>query len=143
MIVKTCTQCRETQKEALFWTVGAWQRADGVRVSYKHKLCLTCVTARIAPLQVHSDESVMTCPNCGMDTSADYDAVYISWIPKGVGMLQAEAPFCNACAARWRVWFMEGADELEDRNRTIEGRPDAPRFSAAQTLASLGITLRD
>jgi hypothetical protein len=141
-IVKTCTRCAETQREALFWTVGAWQRADGVRVAYKHKLCLTCVSARIAPLQVHSDEQGMTCPNCGIDTSQDFDAVYLSWIPRGVGTLQAECPFCAACAAIWRSWFITGAEELEDRNRVVEGRPDAPRYEANQVLAALGIRPR-
>lgn len=142
-IVKTCTSCAGTQREALFWTVGAWQRADGVRVAYKHKLCLACVSARVAPLQVHSDEQGMTCPNCGIDTSQDYDAVYLSWIPKGVGVLQAELPFCGACAAMWRSWFIEHAEELADRNRVVEGRPDAPRSEANQVLASLGIRPRE
>lgn len=142
MIVKTCTQCSGTQREPLFWTVAAWQRADGVRVAYKHKLCLACVSAKIAPLQVHSDNNSMTCPSCGIDTAQDYDAVYVSWIPKGVGQLTAECPFCGVCAAHFRLWFQAGSEELEDRNRTIEGRPDAPQYDAAKTLAALGIAPR-
>ena len=142
-IVKTCTSCGETQREALFWAVAAWQRADGVRVAYKHKLGLACVSARVAPLQVHSDEQGMTCPQCGIDTSQDYDAVYLSWIPKGVGVLQAECPFCAPCAAMWRSWFIDGAEVLVDRNRVVEGRPDAPQHSGLELLADLGIRPRD
>lgn len=139
MIVKTCTLCAGTQPEPLFWVVSAWQTADGERHAYKHKLCLTCVAARIAPLQVHSDGQGMTCPGCGIDTSQDYDAVYITWIPKGVGKLSAECPFCNACAAHYRVWFVAGAEVLENRSRSIEGHTYAPQYTASQTLAALGI----
>lgn len=125
------------------WTVAAWQRADGVRVAYKHKLGLECVAAHIAPLQVHSDEQGMTCPNCGIDTASDFDAVWITWIPKGVGQLSAECPFCNACAARFRLWFQEGAECLEDRDLQSRGRDTAPRYTAVETLAALGIHPRE
>lgn len=143
MIVKTCTQCGGTQREALFWAVAAWQRADGVRVAYKHRLCLTCAASRLAPMQTHSDEQGMTCPNCGIDTSQDYDAVYVTWIPKSIGTLQLEAPFCGPCAAIFRIWWQSGSEELEDRQRSVEGRPDAPQPNAAQLAAALGIKLRD
>lgn len=138
-IVRTCSLCRDAQKEPLFWTVSAWNAADGSRVAYKHKLCLTCVAAKIAPLQVHSDNEGMTCPACGIDTSDDFDAVYINWIPKGVGMLTAEAPFCNGCAARFRLWFEAGGERLEDREVTSRGQEAAPRYDASRVLASLGI----
>lgn len=141
-ITQRCTQCGEAQKEARIWAVAAWQRADRIRVAYKHRLCLTCAASRLAPLQVHSDTAGMTCPGCGIDTTSDYDAVYITWIPKGVGELKAECPFCDACAALFRIWFQEGAEELEDRQQVVEGRPDAPQHTAAQVLAALGIEPR-
>ena len=140
-IVKTCTHCAGTQSEPLFWAVGAWNRADGVRVAYKQRLCLTCVATKVAPLQVHSDTNVMTCPGCGIDTAQDWDAVYLTWIPKGVGTLRAEAPFCGACAAVFRVWWQEGGELLEDREASFRGQEAAPEYSASQTLASLGITI--
>lgn len=143
MIVKTCTRCGETQREALFWAVAAWQRADGVRVAFKHKLCLTCAASRLAPMQTHSDEQGMTCPNCGIGTAEDYDAVYVTWIPKSVGTLQLEAPFCPPCAANFRIWWEPGAEALEDRQRSIEGRPDAPRYEANEVLAALGLKPRE
>lgn len=142
MIVKTCSQCGETQKESLCWTVAAWQTGDGQRVAYKQKLCLTCQAGKLAPLQVHSDNEGMLCPACRKDTAQDYDAVYLTWIPKGVGMLQAELPFCNVHAAEFRIWFKEGALELDDQDRSIGGRTSAPRYSAAETLAALGIRPR-
>lgn len=141
MILKTCTLCAGVQKEPLFWTVAAWFDVELGRHAYKHKLCLECVATRIAPLQVHSDSNVMTCPACGIDTSTDYDAVYVTWIPKGVGSLQAECPFCSSCAARFRIWFKLGSEPLEDREPVIEGHLNAPRYSANQTLAALGINV--
>lgn len=143
MIVRTCTQCRSTQKEALFWAVGAWNRADGVRVAYKHKLCLLCVTTKVVPIQNHSDNAGMTCPNCGIDTSEDYDAVYLTWIPKGVGKLHAEAPFCNACAANFRLWWQQGGELLEDRDIDSRAADVGRTMTADQVLAGLGLTLRD
>lgn len=142
MIVKTCTRCREGQKEPLFWTVANWDRADGVRVAYKHKLCLACVAEKIAPLQVHSDDQGMTCPGCGIDTSQEYDAVWITWIPKGVGELKAECPFCNVCAAHFRLWFEAGGEALPDRDPLSRGMNHASGYSAEQTLAELGIRSR-
>lgn len=142
MLSKTCTRCEEQQREPLCWTVAAWQTGNGVRVAYKHRLCLTCLAAKIAPLQVHSDTDSMTCPACGIDTTQDMDPVFITWIPKRVGELKAECPFCSACAARFRLWFQEGSLELEDRNRIMQGRPDAPAYEAIQVLESLGIKPR-
>lgn len=126
----------------LFWTVCAWFRGDGVRVAFKQKLCLTCVAARIAPLQVHSDSNTMTCPNCGIGTSDDYDAVYVNWVQKGMGQLNAECPFCGPCAAMFRAWFMENAERMDDRPLESRGQVAAPRYDANQTLAALGIVSR-
>lgn len=142
MIIKTCTQCGATQKEPLAWTVAAWFRTDGVRVSYKHRLCMGCVASRIAPLQVHSDNGEMTCPNCGIDTHDDYDAIYVSWVFKGVGQMQIEEPFCAPCAAIYRLWFEQGAEKLENRERLGEGLQTGPSPDALQLLAALGIEPR-
>lgn len=142
VILKRCTSCSDAQKEPLFWTVAAWNDVNGGRHAYKHRLCLTCVAARIAPLQVHSDSNAMTCPNCGIDTTGDYDAVYLSWVPKGVGKLQAESPFCGACAAHFRVWFIAGSEVMEDRSPVIEGHPMPLDTRVSEVLARLGIAPR-
>jgi hypothetical protein len=83
----------------------------------------------------------MTCPSCGIDTTDDCDPVYIAWIPKGVGKLNTECAFCPSCAAIYRIFAQEGAEKLEDRETTSRGQDLAPRYSAAQTLAALGIKL--
>ena len=139
MIIKRCTRCSDQATEPLFWVSVAWNRQDGERVAYKHSLCLTCVASKVVPIHTASELPTMTCPACGIDTSDDMDAIYITWIPKGVGKLRADAPFCGACAASYRVWFMEGAEKLEDRESSSRGQEAAPRYSAAQTLAALGI----
>jgi hypothetical protein len=141
MILKKCTLCAETQAEPLVWVSSAWNRSDGVRVAYKHKLCMTCIATKLAPLHVASEQPTMTCPACGIDTTNDYDAVYIAWVPKGVGRLQTDCAFCDPCAARYRVWFEAGAERQEDRETSSRGTDGAPRYSAAETLAALGINV--
>jgi hypothetical protein len=90
-------------------------------------------------VHVLSELPTMTCPNCGIDTAEDVDPVYIWWHPKGIDALRTDAPFCGACAAVWRSWFIEGAEKQEDRDPSSRGTDGAPRYSAAQTLAALGI----
>lgn len=143
MILRRCSRGCEPQAEPLCWTVSAWNRADGVRVAYKQKLCLACVGTTLAPMHVASESPSMTCPACGIDTADDMDAVYVSWIPRGVGVLKTDAPFCPPCAARYRLWAQEGAEFLEDREAESRGRELAPRYSAASTLRALGLTLPD
>ena len=138
VILKACTQCGEKQKEPLTWAVGAWKRADGVRVAYRQNLCMACTVAKLAPLQTHSDGDLMTCPQCGIGTEDNYDAVYISWIPKHVGKLTIESPFCPPCAAHFRIWWMHGAELLPERVTDREGASDAPSPSSNQLLAALG-----
>lgn len=139
MIVKTCSRCKETQHNSLTWTTCAWVRADHVRVAYKHMLCDTCIVAKIAPVHTGSESPEMHCPNCGIDTAEDFDAIYVTFIPRGFGKFRADAPFCAPCAAHFRIWFIEGATELEDRNQGLEAVHQASRPTAQETLAALGL----
>lgn len=139
MILRRCSRGCEPTGEPLTWTVSAWNRADGQRVAYKQKLCLTCVASHLAPLYTACQEPTMKCPNCGIDTSDDMDPVYVSFIPKGVGMLKADAPFCGACAARYRVFAQEGGEKLDDRQPQGEGPGSGPSPTASQVWASLGL----
>lgn len=141
MIVKRCTRCQDTQTNGLTWTVAAWVRADGVRVAYVHKLCDTCVAAKVAPVYTSAESPEMRCPNCGIDTTDDYDAVYLTFIPRGVGKFRSDVPFCGPCAAQYRIWYLEGARELEDRDPIASGRDTAARPTADQTLAALGLVI--
>lgn len=143
VIIRKCSSCQEPSPEGLTWTVGAWNLSDGSRVAYKHKLGLECLAARIVPLSVACESPVMTCPSCGIDTAEDYDAVYVTWIPRGVGPQKIDAPFCGACAALFRIWFQEGAERLEDREISSRGQDTAPRPSSLQVLEALGWRPRD
>jgi hypothetical protein len=135
--------CGESVPEGLTWATWAWNRADGVRVAYKQKLCLACVAGTVAPLYVACESPLMTCPACGIDTAEDMDPVYCTFIPKGVGMLRIEAPMCGACAAILRLKAQTGAVELEDRDLQSRGQDLAPRPTAAQTFEALGLVPRD
>lgn len=143
MILKTCSACGEKQADPLTWTVWAWNRSDGVRVAYKQKLCLTCVATKVAPLYVSCEQPDMTCPGCGIDTSDDYDAVYCAFIPRGLGKMNIDAPFCPACAVNIRVFAQTGSEELEDRGIPSRGQDLAPRYGSEETWAALGLRPRD
>ena len=134
--------CGDSVPEALTWAVWAWNRADGVRVAYKQKLCVACVSATVAPLYVACESPVMTCPSCGIDTSEDMDPVYCTFIPKGVGSLRIEAPLCAPCAAHLRIKAQAGAEPLEDRSLESRGQEAAPRYTATQTWEALGLVPR-
>ena len=143
MILKTCSMCGTAVPEALTWAVWAWNRADGVRVAYKQRLCLACVASTLAPLHVACESPVMTCPACGIDTAEDMDPVYCTFIPRGLGKLHLEAPMCAPCAAILRLKAQTGAELLEDRHLGAEDGYSAPRPTVPEVWASLGLKPRD
>lgn len=143
MIKRFCSRGCDAAGSPLTWTVWAWNDSEGTRHAYKQKLCLACVASKLAPLHVACESPEMKCPGCGIDTAEDYDAVYVTFIPRGVGTLRAEAPFCAACAAHMRIWAMEGAERLEDREPGNRGASDAPRPSATDIWDSLGLRPRE
>lgn len=140
MILRKCSSCGMAVREALTWTSWAWTNEDGVRVAYLQKLCLTCVATTVAPLYVACESPEMRCPNCGIDTSEDYSALYCTFIPKGLGKLHLEAPMCGACQLHVRAKALVGAKRLEDREYQVRGLDDAPHPSAAETLRALGLS---
>jgi hypothetical protein len=143
VILKYCSQCGESQKEPLTWTVWAWNRADGVRVAYKQKLCLTCVSTVVAPLYVASENPLMVCPRCGIDTKEDCDPIYCAFIPRGLGKMNIEAPTCGPCAVHLRNFAQTGAEYLEDRNTSSRGQDLAPRYGGLETWVALGLLPAD
>jgi hypothetical protein len=143
VILKTCTSCKGTQTDTLTWSVWAWNRADGVRVAYKHKLCLACVTTRLAPLYVACESPVMNCPQCGIDTSEDMDPVYCTFVLHGSGKKRLEAPMCASCAVELRVFAMTGAEFQEDRDPSSRGLDSAPRYGSEETWRDLGFLPRE
>lgn len=139
MIPQRCSMCSEAVRERLTWCVWAWNRSDGERVAYKQRLCLACVTETLAPLYVACERDDLTCPSCGIDTSGDYDAIYATFIPRGVGKMHLEAPTCGACAAKIRVRAMEGAERLADREVGVRGQESAPNLDASSPWAAIGL----
>lgn len=135
--------CGEAVRERLTWAVWAWNRADGERVAYKQHLCMACVAEAIAPIYVACEKNELTCPACGIDTSDDYDAIYCTFIPRGLGQMKLEAPMCGACAAALRMRAMEGAERLENRDPQVRGREEAPNLDASSPWAALGLVPRD
>jgi hypothetical protein len=131
--------CHETVAERLTWAGWAWNRSDGQRVAYRQRLCFSCVTETLAPLYVACESGALTCPSCGIDTADDYDAIYCSFYPRGVGKMNFEAPTCGACAAKIRVRAMEGATRLEDRGPQFRGQETAPELDASSPWAAIGL----
>jgi hypothetical protein len=141
VILKKCSQCGELGKDALTWAVWAWMKADGHRVAYKQKLCVTCVATTLVPLYTASQEPSQTCPACGIDTSDDMDAVYCTFIPRGMGKLQIDAPTCPSCAVTLRTFAQTGGEPLEDRSQEMGGREMGPPSNSADYWASIGLVV--
>jgi hypothetical protein len=141
VILKKCTHCGQAVEEALTWSVWAWMKADHKRVAYKHKLCLVCLGTTLVPLYTASQEPSMTCPSCGIDTSEDMDPCYCTFIPKGLGKLQADMATCPACAVTVRLWVQDGGELLEDRDQEVGGQAPGRPPNSADYWASIGLTV--
>ena len=135
--------CSETVKERLTWAVWAWNRADGQRVAYKQHLCMACVAETVAPIYVKCEAGELTCPACGIDTAEDYDAVYCTFIPRGLGKMRLEAPMCGPHAVTLRQRAMANAERLEDREPEGRGQETAPTLDPSSPWAALGLVPRD
>lgn len=120
----------------------AWRTADGVRIAYRGRLCAVCFAAKVAPLSIdYEGVERLTCPNCGIDTEEDMDAVYTTSYIGGYGEFRTESPFCAACAAHYRIWVQEHGWRLEDQRGATGGPSTHP--SGADILRSMGITPRE
>ena len=142
MIVRKCSLCGDAQAEPLVWTVFSWTQLDGSRTALKHRLCVECSATILAPLHVACERPVMLCPHCGIGTDDNYDAVYGTFVPKGVGTMRFEAPFCPPCAAHFRERVSPGGQPLPDRTPEDRTQLSPRRASAEDTWAALGIVPR-
>jgi len=99
---------------------------------------MQCYIEKVVPLDVNVEaEARLACPGCHIDTEADYDAIYItSFIPQ-YGKREIQAPFCDACAAHYRIWTQEHGELLQDQ----VGATGGPNLyvSPEEVLRSLGI----
>jgi len=133
--------CHTRGSDKLTQVYWAWTRADAVRTAYKSRLCRGCVAEKLGTLLVLDYGSGrLTCPQCGIDTEDDYDAVYGTVYVAGYPPMQLEAPFCGACSAMYRVWIHDTGAPLEDRRGADVG-PSLPP-DGATVLRDLGIDPR-
>lgn len=134
-ICPLCGQQSTSKLASLYW---AWTRADGRRKAFKQKVCADCFRERYVKLVVASMEPVLLCPNCGIATADDFDAVYLSYFMPGMPGDTSEMPLCGACAVEVRNMALLGATELEDRGVGTGGpQPQAP--TGAEVWAALGL----
>ncbi len=120
---------------SLYW---AWTNADGRRKAWKQKVCSDCFRENYAPLVVRAMEPVLMCPNCGISTADDYDAVYLSAFLPGMPSTQSEMPLCGGHAAELRSLALRGAVQLEDRGVGVGG-PQLVVPSSTQVWEALGL----
>jgi hypothetical protein len=93
---------------------------------------------KVAPVDAAIDLTAeLACPSCHISTETDYDAVYFNLFIPGYGRRDIEAPFCNACAAHYRIWVQECSDALEDRGRADVGPTST--VSSIDVLRALGL----
>jgi hypothetical protein len=95
----------------------------------------------VAPIdRDYADVPRLTCPNCGIDTEEDYDAIYVTCFIGGYGKHTIEAPFCGACAAIKRSDVLTYSAELDDQWGAAGGPP--PNIAGEDVLRALGIQPR-
>jgi hypothetical protein len=141
MVLVRCTSCEKRCDGKPFNTTFAWRLTDGRRKAYRAILCMACYVYAVAPLDIdYVDVESLKCPQCGIDTEDDYDAIYITSFIPNYGKRSVESPFCGACAAVKRSWVQAHARELEDGVGATGG--PYPDVSGEDVLKSLGIQAR-
>lgn len=141
MIPKQCGRCEQQvpgKRASLYW---AWVNADGRRRAYKQMVCPTCVIEAFAALIVRSEEPVLICPDCGIGTADDYDAVYLTYCLPGMPKAQSEMPLCGSCAVKVRTEALKGATALPDREAGVGGLGPQPT-DPVPDWGALGLRLR-
>jgi hypothetical protein len=102
---------------------------------------MSCYLQMVVPLDIdYTSVETLTCPNCGIATEDDYDAIFVTSFIPNYGKRTIESPFCGACAAVKRGWILEHARELEDQ----VGATGGPNHdvSGDDVLRALGIQVR-
>jgi hypothetical protein len=138
LIPRICGLCEQQfvgKPASLYW---AWTNADGRRRAWKQKVCPDCLREHYARAILASEEPVLICPNCGISTVDDYDAVYLTYCIPGMPKAQAEMPCCPSCAVLMRSNALKGAVELQDRGVGVGG-PQLEPVSATQMWDQLGL----
>jgi hypothetical protein len=106
-------------------------------VAYKQKLCMTCAATNLVPLVVASDDNLLACPCCHIDTEDIMDPVFVTYILPGSGKEQGEFATCGPCAVEVRNKAMQGAEQLEDRQVGVGAA--APTLTPVAGWDALGL----
>lgn len=141
MVLVRCSGCEQRSQPKYTSVTWAWVRSDGVRVAYRGRLCNACFMAKVSPIALeYSGDMALTCPQCGIDTEGDMDAVWTTSYLPGYGELKGEAPFCGACAAMYRVWVLDHSWSLESNVGPAAG--PTTHASGDEVLRAMGIVPR-
>jgi len=125
-----CGQRCDSRPVGTYWR---WMRADGVWKHYYARICTACWMAKVAPLDIdYPADASLTCPQCGIVTENDYDGIYTTSFPGKGPQVDTESPFCDACAATYRVWVLDHARDTD----THEGAPGPLRESTREAPSS-------
>ena len=115
-----CDSCAKRVQEKLSQVTWAWYRADGQRVAFRQRLCVTCYCTNLLPLDKEKDFDNLTCPACGVGTDRDMDPVYATAFVPSAGRQQFEFATCAPCAVEIRNRAQVGAQKLEGERSSRE-----------------------
>ncbi len=138
MSLYPCSACDERVPGKLSQIYWAWNQADGRRVAYKQRLCLTCFSRNVYPALIEGFANLVACPVCHQGTVDDMDPVYATIYTPGQPQIDAEWALCGACAVEVRNRAILGSDKLPDRQDGVGGSSPPP-VSAADAWAALGL----
>lgn len=140
MSLYPCSCCGSRPQGKLSSVTWAWNRADGTRVAFRQRLCLSCFTLYVQGLPMLPPDSEIVCPRCGIGTEHDMDPVYATAFVPTIGRYDFEWATCASCAVEIRNAAEVGAEKLEDRQQgSLGAGASGPQtIAAAQTWASLG-----
>lgn len=139
-ILVPCSFCGAREKGKNAWLSWSWNRADGVRVAYKQRLCQTCVQTNLGGLLVDAQEEPLSCPVCHMDTTDTMDPTFCTYILPNWGKEQAEFATCGPCAVEVRLRAQHGAELQPDRESRVEAA--ASTQTATSVWDALGLRPR-
>lgn len=139
-----CHGCQEKVPEKLATLYWAWVRADGSRVCYRQKLCVSCVSTRVLPFWVSVLADMFHCPSCHTPSEDDVDPIYVTLYAPGMPEDKQDWATCGVCAVAIRNAALERSTLMPDRNTGVEGPSHGPSTDArVAPWAAIGLYSRE
>jgi len=133
-----CRACGYRCGERPIGVYWRWMRADGIWKAYYARICAACYASKVLPLdQDYPPDAQLTCPQCGIGTEDDYDAIYTTSYPGGGGKVGTDSPFCGVHAAEYRVWVQSFAQDTESLSGAAQ--PQRESTTAGRSSNSSGL----